>query len=515
MARDNFLKSVKDALARRVAYRCSNPDCRVSTIGPSNNGKTNNIGIAAHICAASKGGPRYKPSMNAEERKSIHNAIWLCSNCATEIDRDVVRYTEETLNKWKETTEAKALTELGRKQPSDTETIDTLTTALSVSIKDLPVQAVTNVHTAVERSFENLDSRFSVNTSYVDGKTHVGISAKEVVPLNFQIADITVEEFTDKYQLLLDHGDKLQINSEDVRISGSKLFEEITDQKEGVFTIFPNKLPAKHKFWFVNKRQSCHEVFDDIDGTIQGGTRSFSFNGSNCGGLFLFRYKYERENSDGKLQAEISLDLDQWEGKELSQLPYFEKIFSFFKKLSNEWNLFASLEVNGNVIMKSGEKSLAHSLNTKTLESLLYYTHRARIVAAALNLDIAFTSNLSLSVDELTTLAEVAEVAELFVAPIVTTTFDGNFSCVIKANKKSENIQNIVDIDTNTIKVELSENSKVKIFNQEVILPSRKVVLENVKPKIHGNLKLVKEGELVTIDWLPAKGFKMTTSFID
>src|SRR3990172_9122164 len=51
--RDDFPAGVKDELAKRVSYLCSNPRCRQPTSGPqSSPSGTVNIGVAAHITAA-------------------------------------------------------------------------------------------------------------------------------------------------------------------------------------------------------------------------------------------------------------------------------------------------------------------------------------------------------------------------------------------------------------------------------------------------------------------------------
>ena len=131
MARDNFSKAVIEKLRARVAHRCSNITCRVPTSSPSSTDGVKSIGEAAHICAASPGGPRYDNSMTVEERKSIDNAIWLCCNCATDIDRDVSRYTVNVLKEWKEQAEELARLELGKKISSNNETIDTVAAALT------------------------------------------------------------------------------------------------------------------------------------------------------------------------------------------------------------------------------------------------------------------------------------------------------------------------------------------------------------------------------------------------
>ncbi|HHX2500119.1 hypothetical protein KCG51_00370 [Neisseria subflava] len=99
--RDNFNQTIKDKLCFSVGGYCSNPDCGIST-----RAKDINIGIAAHICAASQQGPRFDPKMSSRERSSYENGIWLCSNCASLIDRDTSYYTKDLLESWKEQAEA-------------------------------------------------------------------------------------------------------------------------------------------------------------------------------------------------------------------------------------------------------------------------------------------------------------------------------------------------------------------------------------------------------------------------
>lgn len=100
--RDDFSLKVKDTLAKRVAYRCSNPACCLLTSGPRTEpDRALSIGVAAHIAAASPGGPRYNASQTKEQRTSIINAIWLCQNCAKLIDSDEVAYPTQLLLHWK------------------------------------------------------------------------------------------------------------------------------------------------------------------------------------------------------------------------------------------------------------------------------------------------------------------------------------------------------------------------------------------------------------------------------
>lgn len=113
--RDDFSEEVKRITALRVGYRCSNPSHRVLTSGPQvDPSKALNIGVAAHITAASPGGPRYNPALKSEERTHFTNAIWLCQNCAKLVDNDAIQFTEDLLRRWKREAEDEALSWIGK-----------------------------------------------------------------------------------------------------------------------------------------------------------------------------------------------------------------------------------------------------------------------------------------------------------------------------------------------------------------------------------------------------------------
>jgi hypothetical protein len=117
MQRDNFSKRTIEILAKRVGYLCSNPNCQKETVGPSSIfDKSINIGVAAHITAASEMGPRYDKSLDSEQRKSISNAIWLCQSCSVLIDRDPNKYSTELLRSWKSYSEKLAISKLESKE---------------------------------------------------------------------------------------------------------------------------------------------------------------------------------------------------------------------------------------------------------------------------------------------------------------------------------------------------------------------------------------------------------------
>jgi tetratricopeptide (TPR) repeat protein len=107
--RDEFRQSVKNTLANRVAHRCSNPECQAVTSGPATAPDLSvNVGVAAHITAASPGGARYDATLTSEERAGASNGIWTCQTCGKLIDSDAVGYPVELLRRWKADAEDRA-----------------------------------------------------------------------------------------------------------------------------------------------------------------------------------------------------------------------------------------------------------------------------------------------------------------------------------------------------------------------------------------------------------------------
>lgn len=116
--RHEFPTAVRVQLARRAGHRCSNPACRAPTSGPSDARASlaSDVGVAAHITAASVGGPRYEPRLTSVERRSINNGVWLCQNDAKQIDDDPRRFSIELLRRWRSAAETAAAQEQGRAQ---------------------------------------------------------------------------------------------------------------------------------------------------------------------------------------------------------------------------------------------------------------------------------------------------------------------------------------------------------------------------------------------------------------
>ncbi len=513
MARDDFTKFTIEKLKARVAHRCSNPNCRVPTSAPSSNNGVNNIGIAAHICAASQGGPRYDESMSATERKSIDNAIWLCSNCSIEIDRDADRYTVSLLKLWKREAEETARVELGKKLPSNGEIIDTVAEALTGLPKSFIANAIANVHQASGKALESLDPRFLVKTTHKNGKTSIGIFAKENVKLSMKMVGESAKEYSEKHRQLLEHGKDIEIKTGGVSIEGSKLFNEICGNIKGVLRFSPMKPQATQKLWLVQNDTNLVESFDDIQGSISFGTRSFSFEGTACNGIFNFSYSKSLDNSNNKADIKISLCLDQWEGVSLTFLPYFDKILSLFSKMSRGWEVFTSLEIKGIKILSSvGMKvdSWEYVLDTN---SFLHYVSCCKIISEAFKHNISYTFNISYTSEEHRYVADVAEVID-GKKVYRESNISSNATCELIVDDECNNAKILSQIkEPIFIKIVQQAGEKIELFGVGIELPPKIISLESVLPKVYGIVDEMKSGDVIKVEWIPQNGFKCTVSY--
>lgn len=109
--RDKSRDYTKTTLKRLFMFsgiECAAPDCTNLLIA------RDEISIVSKIChieAASKGGARYNPDMNDDDRRAYENLILLCDECHTIIDNkeNEAKYSRNLLRKWKKDHEKKVL----------------------------------------------------------------------------------------------------------------------------------------------------------------------------------------------------------------------------------------------------------------------------------------------------------------------------------------------------------------------------------------------------------------------
>ena len=90
---------IEKNLALRSGNTCAYPACgkelTLDSLHPDDDSKV--IGKAAHIAAASAGGPRFDPQMTDRQRSSIENLLFLCGDHHDAVDSQLSHHTTEFL----------------------------------------------------------------------------------------------------------------------------------------------------------------------------------------------------------------------------------------------------------------------------------------------------------------------------------------------------------------------------------------------------------------------------------
>ncbi len=229
--RDEFSKKVILELERRVNGHCSNPDRPVPTSGPTGtHAGAINIGVAAHICAASPGGPRYDPGMTPEERAGIENGIWLCQSCAKMIDSDPATYTVSSLKRWRRVAEQRAQESLGL-IPISKERYAVLEAAVfRTSPGSESADPVGTICDLTVAALQQIDPRFRVSVAREGKLTTYNYEATEPISGKVIVKREFANEFTDKFDAFVRHGEDLSITAEAVSFEGLPLFERLSPQ---------------------------------------------------------------------------------------------------------------------------------------------------------------------------------------------------------------------------------------------------------------------------------------------
>ena len=345
--RDNFAPSTIRKLRDLAGNICSNPDCKVFTLGSQvMRDHPCSIGVAAHIYAAAPGGKRYDPNMSEHERKHIDNGIWLCQSCSRLIDVDEHRFSVELLRRWRKGAEERAMRSIG--QPSITKQEQEIAVRRSVgqAIADFatgnssslgaPLGQVISGYAA---NLEDLDPRFKVTVAATENSITHEIYAKEP-DAQFQINFDNTSEIRQAVTRLLETGEPLNVSSDSFSFSGSRLFESISDSIEegsqtGILSIAGRSkevdLTVTVTDGLYNELELCR-----LAGQMRSGSKMAVITGSALGGMF--KIKVESNKKTGKDKTELQFSAETWIGKNISKLSYFPRLLKAANLLTQKSN---------------------------------------------------------------------------------------------------------------------------------------------------------------------------------
>jgi len=512
--RDDFSPGVKTRLKEAVASICSNPACRVFTIGahtdPSK--KEVSIGVAAHICAAAPGGPRYDDGMTQGQRVAYANGIWLCQKCARLIDRDTARFKTPVLHQWKADSEALARQNIGQRVPSKRDASDQLVMALSGLPTSNQPNVISNAHLAYRTVLEETDPRFQVETSFLDGITRITLNPVEPVRIKFKVGDAAASTWQDGISNLVKHGRPVQLPADDVRVHGSPIFEKLHPSEfTGAKIIFsPDGRLAVAKLSLRDPISGVLLSLDDAIGSIAAGTETATFTGGSCGGLLTIRLELPRESpADGTFT--ITTDFERWVNRDVRVLPYFDKVFHFYERAKEGWIADLTLEIEGSRVFGAIAEMPVDDDVFMFTSTTLAYCNRARVLTEHIGRRLEFRLDPPFSAEDHKELAELANIARgkhVFNADEVSPV-----KHLLKAEADGANIRILKEHPGPHTFAMTGAPNTIAIYGQELDLPHLRRVFQDVTAEIDGELASFPEGSEVPVTWKKGPAFRITHEF--
>lgn len=506
-----FSKVVIDAMRLRVGARCSNPDCRAPTTGPlTDPKKVCSLGQAAHIHAASSGGPRGKPEMTPEERKDISNGVWLCLPCARKIDLDESLYTADLLRSWKRAAENQAQLEISR--PID---LQELQLARAGIPRNMSSMSVANAVEQMRQDIISKDSRFDPEIRFDGTSTHITMNVTESISCTIEVSSAARLDFDVKLQALLEHGESLEMDASLLKMRGSPVFEDFSD--DAIFILEPaNSKKAIFKVRFIDPDGSDVLSVDDIFGTVILGTKSFKFSGEIFDGLCSV---HVRKGIDKSLEigaveeiVEFSFDYSRWLNKELKNLPYFEKAFALARALSSNCSSKWEMEVEGEVALRMHQRCALENRSVMSHYYIFPYIDSVRKICSAIGLHVKFIqTNIS-----------SAEAREAYKAAIILSTSFDKVTCgsqsymadVMPQTPQQVKLINdlIASEKPHAVKIENAFPVPIRIFNTQIQIEPVILFLSEAVVKKHSS-GVAKKGVEMKIELVTTATSSLTLQF--
>lgn len=509
---NDFRAPILQKLKNRVGNVCSNPACYAPTSGAKTGDEEGvlNMGVGAHICAASPGGPRFDPDMTPAQRAAYKNGIWLCIPCSNKIDKDPLAYPVELLHQWKRTTEKRSQTKIGIPALPDSAPQDLLVSALSgMSLKSGITQAINNVHGAVEQTMGEIDNRFQVQTMYLNGQTTYHIAARENVPITMELKN--PQRYAQGYRQLVEEGKTLVIDSQDIRLLGSPLFEQISAESQRLQIGAPTK-PCTVKISTVDVATGQVESFDDIQGQFVSGTVSGTFTGYSMHQMLKLEMMVTMLHR-GQINIKVTPLMEHWNGHPVDSLPYFTKVKSLILSINNGHSLNVTLEHRGEHVLSGASDGTSFKKQFDNIKMLFLYLDAARDIAKFTKTKILFDDTKTITGAEINRLIDIAAATR---RDFVMHEKDLSKPIRFEVQCEGDGKQQIAMLEKGQdleMRIVQTSGDVIQVFGQQVQMPCKTVRFTGARANVT-NMKSRKKGGLLKCQVIPKQSFTLEILYL-
>lgn len=406
---------------------------------------------------------------------------------------------------------------MGQKLPDKNDAINMLSAALTGSSMKFLSQAIANTHRASSKVLEDLDSRFSVKSKYINDTSSFELIPREDIDFSIDIiGPEAIESFVNGHKALIEHGQEFTISTDSIEARGSKLLEYIAGRESGIMSISPIKKPAVYRICIVNKETNAHTYLEDIRGYVKIGTKSFTFFGTALDGMLSFSNTFNLEKR--RENAKLTIDFERWNGRSIHNLKYFNKLFAFFDEAFKNNRMTASLDVDGEHEINGLFEDPSRVQLFQQVYSQLTYIYQAREVCVYLNEDLKFRNNTSLDAEH------IAKINRIYKTIKGTNKFGAeNQKSVAKitlsAKGAKEQKEYLFGSKPLSMRIIEPDEEKIELFGKLLTLPEKVYTVENVKLEIIGrnagrNIDDINDVDSIEVECIPAEKYLCSITYL-
>lgn len=267
-------------------------------------------------------------------------------------------------------------------------------------MRDLWPSSIDSAIDYEKKRLEDLDPRFGILISHNEGQTKVALHAKENVNLKCKIK--SDKKFKKNVIDFYNKGLPFTIEQTDVLgIYGSKIIEEAFEKAtQGKITIGP--ITQKNCLLIISTLNELNQTTSTnyLNGVIFGGRKEFRIQGQLNESLF-------KVNILGKLgkkkllsfDFEFDFEFQKWEGLPITDLPFFEKIYSFLIAMRDGNIIKMVCEIRGKLFV-SGTSYEVNYEAMKNLYNFFDIINKAIVIAKIMDIKIVLPNVDSISRDD-------------------------------------------------------------------------------------------------------------------
>lgn len=314
----------------------------------------------------------------------------------------------------------------------------------------------------------------------------------------------------------------MEINGQAISITGSNLLEKITATNQtGKFKILPEyRKPAIQKMSLMDLQTKAQYSLDDIRGNIIKGQQTFTFNGTTFNDLFEITYRMNLPKEGGEpvqseeevetFQLMINIHFEKWNNIEVNVLPYFDRIYQFFRHLLEGWEFETTLEIDGDSQILGGGINLCDQDTIKRYYAWLRYIFLVRKLLKYIEESVQFNAQFTFSNEDYDKLTEIYNVISMNNVQDI----KGSMETSLIVAEDLNNVHLIEQWGEPTSIMSIpKEQEPLKIFEKDVLLPKIYRSLTKVKPEIKTALTDIKPGQEILVRWIPEKDCKYVFGF--